>query len=216
MRRVILRRYLCLRMDVRHVVDTLKHQITRPWIEQGKREFLEASPSQSLKERHHRYDAFQMQRERLQPQPSNSSLAASMMHALYRSLSRPPYYGPYGVTSGRQGARQQDFGLFIFADDARDVRAAELSVGGFPDTFFARYTVGVNFVTDPITHDPRQRPASDRDAFAHLWASIELAAEARWLFTTASSPLSSLVEAVREPSEREYAVRVTVGEEPSS
>ena len=212
-RRVILRRHLCLRMDVRQIVDALKPQLMRPWIEHGKREYIEASPKQSLKERRHLYDAFQMQREHLQPQPSNLSLGASMMHALYRSLSRWPYYGPAG--SGTS-PRQQDFGLFILADDARDVRAAELSVGGFPETFFARYTVGVNFVTDPMTHDPYQRPASDRDAFAHLWASVELAAEARWLFTTASSPHGSLVEAVREPSEREYAVRVTAAEEPSS
>ena len=73
--------------------------------------------------------------------------------------------------------------------------------------------VGVNFVEDPVLTDPwREEVLSDRDAFVHLWASVELAANARWLFTTEGSKMGALVEAVREPSEREPATRVVARE----
>ena len=63
-------------------------------------------------------------------------------------------------------------------------------------------------LTDPW----REEVLSDRDAFVHLWASVELAANARWLFTTEGSKMGALVEAVREPSEREPATRVVASE----
>ena len=209
LRRVILRRYLCLRPDVRKEVERLKTQLTQPWIDKGKRPFLEAKATQGLLPKQHLYDAIQMERRHLH-QASNYSLGASMMHALYRSLQRAPYYGPSGRATS---PRQQDFGLFVFADDELDVSGVHKSAGGFPSTFYARYIVGVNFVEDPVLTDPwREEVLSDRDAFVHLWASVELAANARWLFTTEGSKMGALVEAVREPSEREPATRVVARE----
>jgi len=215
LRRTILRRYLCLRGSVRAVVDDLKHSLTQPWIDQGRSDFVNAPATQPLQAKRHLYDAFQIHRE---PNASDVSLAASLVHGLYRSLSRFPYFGR-SSRDGRTPAaspRQQDMGLFILADDLSDVSAIKRSASGFPNTFYDRYVVGMSFITDPLTHDPALSPHSDADAFAHVWASVELAAEARWLFTTASSRVGALVEAIREPSEREPATRVHPGEEPSA
>lgn len=215
LRRIILRRYLCVRADVRADINALKSKLTKPWVDQGKQIFLKAPATQSLLEKQHLYDAFQMQRAGVM---NSTSLPASLMHAMYRSLSRFPYYGAWQHAGHPLvSTRQQDMGLFILASDLEDVEVAQTSVAGFPNTLFANYRPNaVSMITDPLTHDPGQRPDSDRDAFVHFWASVELAAGARWLFTTASSRIGILVEAVREPSEREPAVRVPVAEEASA
>lgn len=215
LRRTILRRYLCLRGSVRALVDDLKHNLTQPWIDLGRKDFVDAPATQPLVAKRHLYDAFQIQRE---PNASEDSLAASLVHGLYRSLSRFPYFGRSSSHGHIPAAspRQQDMGLFILADDVSEVAAIKRSASGFPNTFYDKYVVGMSFITDPLTHDPTRSPHSDAGAFAHVWASVELAAEARWLFTTASSRVGALVEAIREPSEREPAIRVHPGEEPSA
>ena len=121
------------------------------------------------------YHAFQMQRGHLEPSPSNTSLAASLMHAMYRSLAQSPYYSRNPVGS----PQLLDFGLFVLSDDLRDAGAVRRTIAGFPDTVYADYAPGVSSITDPLIHDATQHADSDFDAFGHFWASVELVAEAR-------------------------------------